>query len=303
MKVIHGNGFTEDERKIYVAAIHSNVLQGITILIQAAVNFDLKIRVAKAVVDKFLAVEDVRALELTPELAQEILNIWDDSSIMKAYKRRNEFQLFDGAEYFIREVVRLASPDFVPNDQDILVCRIQTTGIIETEFLIQGRKFIIVDVGGQRSERKKWINCFEDVTAVLFVVGMSEFDKTLYEDNVTNRIHEALKLFKEICTSKWFSSSAIILFMNKSDLFQKKLLEGKSITTAFPEYTGGNEFEESAAYMEKKFTEGVVDPVTRKPKTVYTYITCATDAHNIRKVFNAVQNSIVGQSLQAVKLV
>lgn len=38
------------------------------------------------------------------------------------------------------------------------------------------------DVGGQRSERKKWIHCFEGVTAIIFIVAMSEYDLTLVED-------------------------------------------------------------------------------------------------------------------------
>ena len=38
------------------------------------------------------------------------------------------------------------------------------------------------DVGGQRSERKKWIHCFEGVTAIIFIVAMSEYDLNLAED-------------------------------------------------------------------------------------------------------------------------
>ena len=41
-----------------------------------------------------------------------------------------------------------------------------------------------MDVGGQRSERKKWIHCFEDVTAILFFVALSAYDLGLREDGV-----------------------------------------------------------------------------------------------------------------------
>lgn len=40
-------------------------------------------------------------------------------------------------------------------------------------------------MGGQRSERKKWIHCFEDVTAIIFCVAMSEYDQVLHEDETT----------------------------------------------------------------------------------------------------------------------
>jgi len=43
----------------------------------------------------------------------------------------------------------------------------------------------LFDVGGQRSERKKWIHCFEDVTAIIFCVAMSEYDQVLHEDETT----------------------------------------------------------------------------------------------------------------------
>ena len=39
----------------------------------------------------------------------------------------------------------------------------------------------MVDVGGQRSERRKWIHCFDHVTSVMFLVAISEYDQILVE--------------------------------------------------------------------------------------------------------------------------
>ena len=110
--------------------------------------------------------------------------------------------------------------------------------------------FRVFDVGGQRSERKKWIHCFEDVTAIIFIVALSEYDqvkllsnflletkikiiqielisffsKVLVEDETTNRMHESLRLFDSICNNKWFVNTSIILFLNKKDLFSEKII-------------------------------------------------------------------------------
>lgn len=55
-----------------------------------------------------------------------------------------------------------------------------------------------MDVGGQRSERRKWLHCFDNVTAVLFLVALNEYDMVLEEDNRTNRMEESLKLFQKL---------------------------------------------------------------------------------------------------------
>eukprot|EP00478_Filoreta_tenera_P000352 GABV01000352.1.p3 GENE.GABV01000352.1~~GABV01000352.1.p3 ORF type:complete len:110 (-),score=48.38 GABV01000352.1:361-690(-) len=104
----------------------------------------------------------------------------------------------------------------------MLRVRVRTTGIVETEFEIDNRRYKMVDVGGQRNERRKWIHCFENVTSIIFVVAISAYDQVLFEDDQTNRMHEALKLFNEICHSHWFHGTSIILFLNKNDIFQEK---------------------------------------------------------------------------------
>jgi len=40
-----------------------------------------------------------------------------------------------------------------------------------------GRRCRVIDVGGQRNERKKWIHCFQGVTALIFCTSLSEFDQ------------------------------------------------------------------------------------------------------------------------------
>lgn len=93
------------------------------------------------------------------------------------------------------------------------------------------------DVGGQRSERKKWIHCFEGVNAIIFCVALSGYDLVLAEDEEMNRMIESMKLFDSICNSKWFVETSIILFLNKKDLFEEKIVRSP-LTICFPEYTG-----------------------------------------------------------------
>lgn len=74
----------------------------------------------------------------------------------------------------------------------------------------------------QRNERKKWIHCFEHVTAVLFVVALSAYDLVLFEDETTNRMDEAMDLFDEVCNQN-FPKTPFVFFFNKKDLFAEKV--------------------------------------------------------------------------------
>lgn len=86
---------------------------------------------------------------------------------------------------FLDDLDRLGRKDYMPTEQDILRTRVKTTGIVEVHFSFKNLNFKLFDVGGQRSERKKWIHCFEDVTAIIFCVAMSEYDQVLHEDETT----------------------------------------------------------------------------------------------------------------------
>lgn len=59
------------------------------------------------------------------------------------------------------------------------------------------------DVGGQRDERRKWIQCFNDVTAIIFVTACSSYNMVLREDPTQNRLRESLELFKSIWNNRY----------------------------------------------------------------------------------------------------
>lgn len=128
-------------------------------------------------------------------------------------------------------------PDYSVTSDDILHCRRKTTGIVELNFNYSGITFKLFDVGGQRNERKKWIHCFSEVTAVIFVVSMSDYDQKCYEDDITNRMAESLDLFDEIVNGNWFKNTHVMLFLNKVDLFKKKI-QHTDLNVCFPDYDG-----------------------------------------------------------------
>ncbi|CAN7981610.1 unnamed protein product, partial [Ixodes pacificus] len=232
--------------------------------------------------------------EITPELASMMKRLWQDHGVQHCFSRSREYQLNDSASYYLNALDRISQASYTPTQQDVLRTRVKTTGIVETHFVFKELHFKMFDVGGQRSERKKWIHCFEGVTAIIFCVALSGYDLVLAEDEEMNRMIESMKLFDSICNNKWFVETSIILFLNKKDLFEEKIVRSP-LTICFPEYPGDNTYEEAAAYIQMKF-ESLNK--RRDTKEIYTHFTCATDTNNIQFVFDAVTDVIIKNNLK-----
>eukprot|EP00808_Paulinella_micropora_P015939 g42175.t1 len=214
---------------------------------------------------------------LPDELVQHIKSLWASPAAQAVYLRKSEYQLNDSAKYFLDKVDKTAKMD-MPSDEDILRARVRTTGI-----------------------RKKWIHCFKEVTAVIFVAGISEYDQVLYEDKNVNRIIESLNLFESICNLRWFRDTPVILFLNKCDLFKEKIYKVPLTNTFAKEYEefmqqsdpSGDAYTLGTAFLEQEFLKR-----NHVKKQVYTHLTCATDQRAVEEVFNGVKDIVVRGALQ-----
>ena len=188
--------------------------------------------------------------------------------------------------------------DYIPTIDDVLHSRKATKNIVEYTIKIRGINFRFVDVGGQRSQRQKWFQCFDDVTAILFLVGSSEYDQKLLEDRRTNRLVESQNIFETIVNNECFKRVAIILFFNKTDLLEQKIYV-KNIKDYFPSFYGDPE---KLADV-KEFLVDMFNSVRQNPSTdLYHHFTTATDTKNIKYVFQAVNDSILIRHIQELML-
>ena len=128
------------------------------------------------------------------------------------------------------------------------------------------------------------------VSAIVFVAAISEYDQVCAEDRSKNRMHEALELFTQIANSKHFADAALMIFFNKKDLFAQKITHVDPIKW-FPEYKGGCDAEAAEAFFKEQFRKRVDD----QSKLVYMYTTCATDTGNMKTIFNAVTDMFASQ--------
>jgi len=235
------------------------------------------------------------ASQMDSAVSAHIGTLWSSASIKRAFAERRSLAVVDSAAYFLDALERLSARDYEPTERDVLLVRTPTTGIISASFSMSNHEFQVFDAGGQKCERAKWIHCFDNVTAVLFVAALSCFDQTLFEAANVNAMAEALQLWSEILNSRWFRPTAMILFLNKCDLFREKLTTGKKeLKECFKDYAGDNSYADAVEFVKRRFLERNENP---KGREVYCHVTCATDKNNVEKVFHDVQNIVVNSAL------
>ncbi|XP_051822596.1 guanine nucleotide-binding protein subunit alpha-14 [Antechinus flavipes] len=301
MRIIHGSGYSDEDRKGFTKLVYQNIFTAIQAMIRAMDTLHIQYvsEQNKENAQMIREVEVDKVSMLPRKQVEAIKKLWEDPGIQECYDRRREYQLSDSAKYYLSDIDRIAMPSFVPTQQDVLRVRVPTTGIIEYPFDLENIIFRMVDVGGQRSERRKWIHCFESVTSIIFLVALSEYDQVLAECDNENRMEESKALFKTIITYPWFLNSSVILFLNKKDLLEEKIMYSHLISY-FPEYTGPKQDVKAARDFILKLYQ---DQNPDKEKVIYSHFTCATDTENIRFVFAAVKDTILQLNLREFNLV
>ncbi|KAJ3234100.1 guanine nucleotide-binding protein subunit alpha [Chytriomyces hyalinus] len=240
-----------------------------------------------------------REESLPSDIAECASAIWNDAGVQYCYTRSNEFQLIDCCKYLVENASRICAPGYAPVDSDILQARIMTTAVTEHNFIIQHQKFSIFDVGGQRSQRKKWAAYFDGCNAIIFVIAISCYDQLCFEDHTTNRMVEALNVFGSICNHPLFNKTDMILFLNKMDLFTVKIAT-KPIRDYFSDYTGdATSVDENAAYFVNRCIGLNKYP---NDKDIYPHFTSATDTKQITKVLITVAHCILSKILKDIDL-
>merc|ERR1711990_79531 len=318
MKILHQRadgpeetvGLTKEDREAQVTIIRQNVIDSMGSLLDAAADFEYPLAdSSKEAQQKVRDVWEKEDYARYQEIVKDIVILWEDPSIQKCIKQKAKIQLLDSAPYFLKKAVTIGAADYLPTDDDVLRARSQTTGVVTVDFTLKERnrelKLELVDVGGQRGERRRWIHCFEGVTAVMFIISLSDYNQVLWEDETTNRMLEAEELFGQMLNNVFFRETPFIVFFNKWDLFKEKLKE-VPLTEAYKEYTGPKDAKDDEAkvnhavqFIKDQFTaqDKQDKKKTKNKERIYTFQTTATDTSLVNNVFVTVTAIIIEQVL------
>ncbi|KAK4474901.1 hypothetical protein MN116_002010 [Schistosoma mekongi] len=263
MKIINGKHFTNEEIDQLKDIIYDNIYKGVLFLLQARESLNIPwscghdsvaaqasreiethfnetrmMRRERARLGQPLWLED-EFLEIVPLLRA----IWGDEGVRLAFDQRSKIiteNFSENTRYYLNRLNYIGVENYRPTDEDIVWSRKPTESIIEEEINVHSSSLVFIDVGGQTKERRKWCQCFSDMTSVLFLIASSHYDEH-YQDRLTkefrNKLREAMIVFEGLINHIAFRRVSIIIFFNKTDILKEKLNSRISnIRDEFPNY-------------------------------------------------------------------
>jgi GTPase SAR1 family protein len=252
-KACGGTQPTAKELDRIALSLHNNVIDCMSVLLYQAETFEYDLE-ADDLKTKEMVKNYVDSKRIDVDFMDKISRLWESDAIRRTFARRAEYWILDSASYYFKNLEKFVDDNWVPDQEDQLYARVRTTGLVSYE--VEARndfwtpncgdpeniKYKIIDVGGQRSERKKWIHQFDDVKCILFITSLAEYCQVCSEEPTKNRMDESMELLKNISKKKIFLQTPMYVILNKKDLFSE-VYKGFPLSAHFPDYKGQSDTE------------------------------------------------------------
>ncbi|KAJ7600795.1 G-protein alpha subunit [Mycena floridula] len=276
IQIVHRDGFSEHERKSYATSIRQDVLVAGQAFVRAMQQHTTISRANERFVKTIMTSET-----FSPQFADAIYRLWRDPERERIMEQHpHALDVMSNAPYFFTQTLRIGSPDWIPNDMDILMAPDGTSnGVADIRFSFDQTSMHIYDVRRQQLGRPKWLHCFEGVTTVIFCVSLTEYAEILPGDSGRTALMQSIAMFEHVVNAPWFSQTSVVLLFNKIDLFRQQL-EQKSLQHYFPDFREGDDSTKAAKHILSLF-----NAVNRAGLTIYPHLIQATDTTSIGKVF------------------
>ena len=293
-RILYGDGFSNSERSSGLSVIASNVMESVSSCIGMIDQADIENKGPKTLALNNLlkgATEEDTTSGAKPqpkgktkELLKLAEEIWCNENLQDLFKDQlcdYGVRITDADGYFLKRIKKMNSPSYIPTDDDLLHMRQVTDGVEEFKFTYRSCDFTVIDVGGRKAERRKWINLFSRANMIIYCASLVDYDLALEEDTSVNSMVESLSVFESVVNLTYFQDTPLLLFLNKKDLLSKKV-KAVSLVEHFPDYKGPDDNpHEIVGYIKSKFLHKIKD----KSRPVKVHIICATNTRDVKKAF------------------
>eukprot|EP01080_Neovahlkampfia_damariscottae_P007179 gene7179-11491_t len=298
--LIHDPSYFKKKEKYFKADIFRNLLSGMAIICEYVIDQKLPFKneenekFAKNIIDTNDE-EEANILEIfTKQIHNQMISLWKEEIIQNSVLIcQKKFGLYENISIYFKTLEEFSPNVYETTKEDVISSTKKTTGIttfpLDVKIDEQIYKTKIIDTGGQRNERKKWKQCYSkgDISGILFIVSLSEFDQLNYEDNKTNRMTDSLKIFNSILLDESISKIPVFLIFNKIDIFEEKIKNSSSeLKELFSDYQDDFDFETSKKFIQNKYLEN------NQNNQITVHYSNFKDEKNVQQLLNQILQSI-----------
>ena len=194
----------------------------------------------------------------------------------------------DNIPYFFNKVDEVFDEDYIPTDEDLLMTRCKTIGISRQTISVQDHDILLIDLGGQMSERGKYNSIKEEVDALIYTISLCDYNRIMYENASKSRKDDQIELFNTFIDNDKFGKKTVFLVCNKVDKFKEKIKNEHSFKQAFPDFQGDddNYMECASCYI------GIFESIAEsKGIKLIPFVLSAVDKDNVTNTMYSILNS------------
>ena len=282
LRLLNAKSFTQEERIVFRAQIHEFILRNIKILLQGRTlhqngNYIINLNLAK---DQ----------ELPDEAWPIIDSLWQNHAIKRDFINRSFPGIDDNVGMFLDRLELIKIQDYIPTDDDILLCSHRTEAITETVIPFRDKKIRLVDLVGQTLHRTKWANYFtNDITGIIFVLSAIGYCQTVLEnEDEKNRLIDALEVFESLVHHPMLDPKSFIVFVNKMDLLPQRLMSHpvRDFIDYKPDLSKKDPLKQYIHFLFNNM-ERIISK-RKKPLSIFYHRTTAVDSKIMSKIIHIV---------------
>lgn len=205
LKHVHGVRLSEEQRKQEAQHVHRFLIHSMKVLISQGSDFGVVTPIETT--REYVMIKSMNEQISIPGGAQDQLIavlealrvLWENPCIQEVWERRSEFQISDSVSYLFDRIDEFKAPGYIPDDAVLSHAQATITGVTSDIYRIRGAHFAVTGVSGQlRTTRRKWIHCFEEAAAIIFVASLTEYDEVIEGEGRSRRRNKLVSLWHSL---------------------------------------------------------------------------------------------------------
>eukprot|EP00301_Raphidiophrys_heterophryoidea_P000735 c10366_g1_i5.p1 GENE.c10366_g1_i5~~c10366_g1_i5.p1 ORF type:complete len:277 (-),score=65.74 c10366_g1_i5:194-1024(-) len=228
--------------------------------------------------------------------------VWRDPAIQNVLQM--DVSRHESYKHLLDRVEVLASSEYVPTPDDVGHSAALSQSVMEQLITVQHNTLRLVDIGGQRGERRKWLHHFSSAQMLVFVADVNAYNRSGLgtgaesddDKPLSNRMVETLELYRSVVAEPDLQNVPVVVLLNNISEFRSSFADTlENFSSTFTAYSGTVDADQGIAHVTKCFEEASVNKrlsAGGRERTILVHTTDSSNQDNVESVFVSLSAAI-----------